>query len=241
MAVVLITGGTGDIGLAIARTLARARHIPVIAGRDRARADTLARPISGASGIRMDVTDRADCDRAVAEVVQRHGRVDGLVCAAAVFSWQSAMQVTAADLEQTFRVNVAGSLFPCQATAAAMIDADHGGSLVLLSSSAANRAVGAPAYGASKGAVESLTRELALTLAPHRIRVNAVSPGVIDSEMSREAIETPEILTPLMAHTTLGRLGRPDEVAATVAFLLDDAASYLTATVIPTDGGFLSR
>jgi len=189
----------------------------------------------------MDVGDRADCSRAVELVVERHGRIDGLVCGAAVFQWQPAMEITSADMDRFFRVNVTGSLFAAQVVAEAMIAGRHGGSLVLLSSSAANRAVGALAYGASKGAVEAMTRELALALAPEGIRVNAVSPGVIDSEMSREAIGDPQILDPMMAHTSLGRLGTPDEVAATVEFLLGGSASYITGTVVPTDGGFLSR
>lgn len=241
MAAIVITGGTGDIGVAVARTLAAQGDTPVIAGRDLARAQSAAETIDGADAIAFDVCDAEDCERAVAEVVERHGRIDGLVCCAALFAFKEALALTATDLDEMLHVNVTGSLLPCQAAARAMIDAGHGGSLVLVSSSAGQRAVGAPAYGASKGAVEALGRELALALAPHDIRVNTVSPGIIDSAMSKEALETPSIREMFMSHTPLGRPGRTEEVAATVAFLLSDAASFVTASLVPTDGGFLSR
>jgi NAD(P)-dependent dehydrogenase (short-subunit alcohol dehydrogenase family) len=238
---ILITGGTGDIGRATAQALAARGDTPVIAGRDLRRAERVAGEIEGASAVALDVLDAADCERAVATVVERHGQIDGLVCSAALFAFKSALDLTAADMDEMLRVNVTGSLLPSQAAARAMIAAGRPGSIVLVSSSAGQRAVGAPAYSASKGAVEALGRELAFALAPHAIRVNTISPGIIDSEMSREALGTPEIREMFMSHTPLGRPGRTEEVAATVAFLLSDAASFVTASLIPTDGGFLSR
>lgn len=241
MSAVLITGGTGDLGRAVARQLAGEGKTAVVAGRDLAAAEAAAAEIDGAGAIAFAVTDAAECERAVAEVVSRHGRIDGVVCCAATFAFAGALELTAAELEEMLRVNVTGSLLPAQAAARAMIAAGHGGSIVLFSSSAGQRAVGAPAYGASKGAVEALTRELGLAFAPHAIRVNCVSPGLIDSTMSEPAIADAETFAHFMNHTPLGRPGQPEEVAATVAFLLGEAASYVNSTVVPTDGGFLSR
>lgn len=241
MGVVVITGGTGDLGKAIARRLGAQGDTAVIASRELASAQAAAAGIDGAGAVQMDIVDARDCERAIGEVVDRHGRIDGLVCCAATFAFVDALDVTAEQLEEMLRINVTGSLLPSQAAARAMIAAGHGGSIVLFSSSAGQRAVGAAAYGASKGAVESLTRELGLSFAPHGVRVNAVSPGLIDSKMSEPAIGDPDTLSHFMTHTPLGRPGQPDEVAATVAFLLGDQASYVSSAIVPTDGGFLSR
>jgi len=241
LSVVLITGGTGDLGKAVARRVTAQGDAAVIAGRDLGAAEVAAAEIGAAGAVAIEITDAAACERAVADVVSRHGRIDGLACCAATFAFAEALELTAAELEEMLSVNVTGSLLPCQAAARAMIDAGDGGSIVLFSSSAGQRAVGAPAYGASKGAVEALTRELALAWAPHRIRVNAVSPGLIESRMSEPAMSDPEVLGHFMAHTPLGRPGKPEEVAATAAFLLGPESSYVTSTVLPTDGGFLSR
>lgn len=241
MAVILITGGTGDIGAAVARQLAASGDTPVIAGRDLARAEQMAGTIPGADAVALDITDAADCERVVGAIVERHGSIDGVVCCAATITFTGASDLTAHEFEDMLRTNVVGSLLPCQAAARAMIDAGRGGSMVLVSSSAANRAVGAPAYSASKGAVESLARELALAWVTNGIRVNVVSPGMIDSEMSAPAMADEAVFGWFMGHTTMGRPGKPEEVAATVGFLLSDAASYVTAALVPTDGGFLSR
>jgi len=241
MSVVAVTGGTGDLGKAVAERLAAQGDTAVIAGRDLDAAAGVAAELDAASAVRMDIVDAADCERAVAEVVERHGRIDGLVCCAATFAFVGALELDSEHLAEMMRVNVTGSLLPAQAAARAMISAGHGGSIVLFSSSAGQRAVGAPAYGASKAAVEALTRELGLAFAPHGIRVNCVSPGLIDSKMSEPAIGDPDTLAHFMNHTPLGRPGQPEEVAATTAYLLSDAAAYVTSTVVPTDGGFLSR
>ena len=240
MAVVLVTGGGGGIGSAVARTLAARGDVPVVADVVLAKAERVAAAIEGASALELDVSGAAACERAVAEIVARHGRIDGVVCCAAIFGYDDTLGITPESLDRVLHVNLHGSLFPCQAAARAMIAAGHGGSMVLFSSSAAQRVIGSPAYSISKGAVETLTRELAVEWAPHGIRVNAVAPGVVDTEMSKEAQATPHIIDALMAHTPAKRIGRPEEIAATVAYLLSEPASFVTAAIVPTDGGFLA-
>jgi len=240
MATILVTGGGGGIGGAVGRLLAERGDVPVLADVDGERAERAAAAIEGASAVRLDVADTADCARAVGAVVERHGRIDGVVCCAAIFGYDDTLSITPESLDRVLHVNLHGSLFVAQAAARAMIAAGHGGSVVLFSTAAAQRVIGSPAYSISKGAVETLTRELAVEWAPHGIRVNAVSPGVVDTPMSREAQDTPAIIGALMAHTPAKRIGRPEEIAATVGFLLSDAASFVTAAIVPTDGGFLA-
>jgi NAD(P)-dependent dehydrogenase (short-subunit alcohol dehydrogenase family) len=240
MATILITGGAGGIGREVARQLAARGDVPVVADLDAAKAEETAAGIERASGIQLDVTDQQACREAVATVVDRHGGIDGAVCCAGVFHYESADELRAEHLDRMLRINVQGSFFTCQAVAQAMLDADRPGSMVLFSSGAANRAVGAPAYSASKAAVEALTRELSLAWAERGIRVNAIAPGVILTDMSLEARSDPETIEAFMRHTPMRRMGEPEEVAAAAVFLLSDAASYVTAAVLPTDGGFLS-
>lgn len=240
MAIVLITGGAGGIGSTVAEQLAARGDTPVCADLDGQAAQQAAARIPGADWLHLDVSDAAACRGAVEETVRRHGAIDGLVTCAAVFGWPDVDAVTPEDLHTTLAVNVHGTFFTCQAAAAAMRAAGTGGSIVVFSSGAARVALGSPLYSASKAAVEALARDMALAWGTDGIRVNGVSPGVIDTEMSSVARNTPEILEALMAHTPLRRVGLPGEVASTVAFLLSDAASYITGAIVPADGGFLA-
>jgi NAD(P)-dependent dehydrogenase (short-subunit alcohol dehydrogenase family) len=241
VAVFLITGGAGGIGAALAGQLAAQGDEPVVSDVDLARAQDVGAAIDGATALELDVADPDACNRAVQEIVARHGRIDGLACCAGILRDfdVGAVDVSRDGFEHVLRVNLHGSFFVCQAVARAMIAAGHGGSIALVSSGMAQRGMGSPAYSASKGAIESLTRVLAREWADHGIRVNAVAPGMIDTEMSRAARENPEFADWYAAHTTLGRSGRPEELAAALSFLLSDAASYMSGAIVPVDGGFL--
>jgi len=237
MATYLITGGAGGIGREVARQLAARGDIPVVADLDLARSEAAAADIGAGSALALDVTDP---DAAVAIVVARHGGIDGAVCCAGLFHYESADEMRPSHLDLMLRVNVQGTFFSAQAVAKAILAAGGRGSIVLFSSGAALRAVGAPAYSASKGAVEALVRELSLAWSERGIRVNGIAPGVILTDMSLEARSDPDTIDAFMRHTPLKRMGEPEEVAAAAVFLLSDAASYVTGAVLPTDGGFLS-
>jgi NAD(P)-dependent dehydrogenase (short-subunit alcohol dehydrogenase family) len=226
----------------MAARIAEKGGTPVIADVDESRVRQVADELGLGEGcsIALDVGDAAACDQAIDEVVGRHGRIDGVVCCAAVFSYGGVADLTAEALGQTMRVNVNGSLFPCQAAARRMVASGRGGSMVLFSTGAAHRANGSPAYSASKAAVEVLVREMALAWADQGIRVNAVAPGPVETEMSRVAREDPEITAALMAHVPLRRFAQPEEMAAVADFLLSDGASFMTGTIVPADGGYLA-
>jgi NAD(P)-dependent dehydrogenase (short-subunit alcohol dehydrogenase family) len=240
LATILITGGAGGIGSAVARRLASDGETVVIADLDLDAAERAAAETGAASAIQMDVSKPEDCERAVAAVVERHGDIDGVVCCAGLFRYVSADELDEEHLDLLLRVNVKGTFHTCQAVARRILASGHGGSMVLFSSGAGVRAVGAPAYSASKGAIDSLTQELSLAWAEKGIRVNAIAPGVIVTEMSLEARSDPETIEAFMKHTPMRRTGEAEEVAAATSFLLSDEASYITAAVLPVDGGFQS-
>lgn len=251
MAVTLITGGAGGIGVALGRHLAQQGHTPVLADRDLDAARAAAEQIDGADALAFDVADAAACERGVQELVARHGRIDGLACCAGILlDFLPPAEYPFELFARTLAVNLHGSFFTAQAAARAMIAGGEGGAIVLVSSGMSERVVSFadedgqvlanPAYGASKAAVEHVTRELSVAWAPHGIRVNCVSPGMFETEMSRGARETPEFLERYQQHTSLRRHGQPHELAAVMAFLLSDAASYMTAAIVPVDGGYLA-
>jgi len=186
-----------------------------------------------------DITDPESLQRALADApALLGGAPDALIHCAGIYRFKSVLDLSPEEWEQTMRVNSTGSFLAARAAARLMTG---GGSIVLLTSVAFARGdEGEPssAYSASKGAVVSLTRQLAVELGPRGIRVNAVAPGVIDTPMTT-IVDTPEMASALTGRLPLRRLGEAAEVARVCLFLASEAASYVTGAVLPVDGGYL--
>jgi NAD(P)-dependent dehydrogenase (short-subunit alcohol dehydrogenase family) len=236
--VCIVTGGAQGIGEACVRRFAREGAKPVIADVDDARGKALASELS-CMYQHCDVGDKADVDALVAKTLQAHGRIDVLVNNAGIFKAAEFLDVTEADFDVVLRVNLKGAFLMGQAVAREMVNAGVRGAIVNMSS--VNGTLAIPtisSYNVSKGGINQLTRVMALSLADKGIRVNAVAPGTIATELAAKAVLTSEeAKARIMSRTPMKRLGEPSEIADTVAYLASDAASYITGEIVVVDGG----
>ncbi len=239
--VAVVTGGGSGIGRETCLTLAREGAQVVIADVDRRGADETARMIAQkeqeAACEVVDVTSADQVGRLVANTLERFGSIDILVNDAGVHDQAPFCEEPQSMWERMYRVNVLGTALTSQAVVRWMKEHD-GGVIVNVASKAG--VVGEPghaAYSASKGAVISLTRAMAIELAPYGIRVNAVCPGPTDTSMLHGAVPTQEGLDDLVAATPLGRLGRPQDIAEAVLYLASPDSSWCTGQALSIDGG----
>jgi NAD(P)-dependent dehydrogenase (short-subunit alcohol dehydrogenase family) len=240
--VVAITGAAQGIGAACARRLAGDGAALALWDIDDTQLATLAAELRAAGGrasaCRCDVSLKADVERALAATLADFGRVDALVNNAGIFKAADFLDITEADWDAVLDVNLKGSFLVGQAVARAM-SASGGGAIVNMSSVNGTMAIASIAsYNASKGGIDQLTRVMALALADRGIRVNAIAPGTIATELARAAVlGSDEARERILSRTPLRRLGEPSEIADVVAFLLSDAASYMTGEIVYVDGG----
>lgn len=241
MKVILITGAARGIGKATALALAAEGVGLVLSGREREALELVGREceekgaqVEIAAG---DLTDPIVPERIAGEAVERFGRLDGLVNSAGVAKLTPIVDLDLATWQGFFNLHVNATFLCCQAAARVMIGQGEGGSIVNLSTIAASMAMyGTGAYAAAKGAVSSFTRVLAVEMAEHRIRVNAVAPGPVATEQLRKVYSGTKYAERARS-IPMNRLAEPGEVAGMISFLLGPDAAYVTGQILTVDGG----
>lgn len=239
----MITGGSRGIGLATARTFAAAGATVVLLGRStdslQAACESVreAAPAASVSGIGCDVSAPDSVRDAFQAIFRQHKRLHALVANAGVLDDALIGMVTPAQIRQTFDVNTFGVLY-CAQAASRLIARSGGGAIINVSSIIGrNGNAGQAVYGGSKAAVIGITQSLAKELAPQAIRVNAIAPGFIDTDMARSI--GPAKFQERLASIKMGRIGTPQDVANVALFLASDLSAYVTGQVIGVDGGML--
>jgi NAD(P)-dependent dehydrogenase (short-subunit alcohol dehydrogenase family) len=240
--VMVITGASQGIGAACARRVARDGAAVALWDVNDSAGQALQAELQAvgteAVYLHCNVADKAQVDAALLATLERFGRVDGLVNNAGIFKAAPFLDVTEADWDAVIAVNLKGSFLVGQAVARQMVQQGRG---AIVNMSSVNGTLAIPtiaSYNASKGAINQLTRVMALSMADQGVRVNAVAPGTIATELARAAVLTSdEAKARIMMRTPMKRLGEPEEIADVTAFLLSDAASYVTGEIVVVDGG----
>ena len=235
--VCIVTGGAQGIGEACVRRFAGEGAKVVIADVDDLRGEALAAEL-GLNYLHCDVGDKLDVDALVAQTVAWYGRIDVLVNNAGIFKAADFLDVTEDDFDAVLRVNIKGSFLMGQAVAREMVLKGRGNIVNMSSVNAVLTIPSIASYNVSKGGINQLTRVMALSLADRGIRVNAVAPGTIATELAARAVLTSEeAKARILSRTPMKRLGEPSEIADVVAWLVSDAASYVTGEIVTVDGG----
>jgi NAD(P)-dependent dehydrogenase (short-subunit alcohol dehydrogenase family) len=247
--VAIVTGGASGLGEAIVDQFARDGFRVVVADIDEEGALRVSEAVTATGGLAeamtVDVTSEGEVAACVEAVVERHGRLDALVCSAAVETRASILDCTDNAWQRVLDVNVKGP-FLCMRHAIPAIARSGGGSVVLMGSVLG--VMGSPgyaAYCASKGALNNLAKQAAIEHAPDGVRVNVVSPSATDVGLFARVAEQTEdpaaMIAMVASNTPMQRLGTAEEVAATVSFLCSPGAGFISGAVIPVDGAMAAR
>jgi NAD(P)-dependent dehydrogenase (short-subunit alcohol dehydrogenase family) len=244
--VAIVTGSSRGIGRAIATGLAGAGAAVTVNGRNAESVKAVAEAIVDSGGASLpviaDVSKAAGVENLIQKTVERFGRLDILINNAGISPYyKPAETMTEAEWDEVMAVNLKGVFLCCQAAGRLMIP-QRSGRIINISSIAGQVALPRLiAYCAAKGAVERITRVLAVEWAPHHILVNSIAPGYVESDLTKSLRENPARQDALIRQVPLGRLGKAEEIVGAAIYLSSDAASYVTGQTLCIDGGWLAQ
>lgn len=243
--VALVTGAAAGIGLACAKSLAKEGAKVVMADVATERGEAAAEAIRGDGGealfVTCDVGEKAEVDALVARSVEAFGKLDIAIANAGIVHACDFLELEEKDWDRVLRVNLKGVFLTGQAAARQMVAQGTGGAIINMSS--INGVVAIPTitpYVVSKGGVNQLTKAMALSLADKNIRVNAIGPGSIHTEVFESVANDPSKMEGILSRTPMGRVGDPSEIGSVAVFLASDDSSYMTGQTIYPDGGRLA-
>ncbi len=243
--VAVVTGAAAGIGLACARRFAAEGAKVVLADIDIekgvAAAATIAESGAEARFIACDVGDKAEVDALIAGAAEAYGGIDCAIANAGIVHACDFLELAEEDFDRVIRINLKGVFLTGQAAARQMVAQGRGGTIINMSS--VNAVMAIPAitpYVVAKGGVNQLTKVMALSLVDKGIRVNAIGPGSIMTEVFKTVITDQAAMNKILSRTPMGRVGEPDEVASVAVFLASDDSSYITGQTIYPDGGRLA-
>lgn len=245
--VAIVTGGAKGIGYAIARRFLRDGGRVILADIDEKTAEAASSELSELGEVQFvaaDVSERLDVRNLIAATLDGFGDIDVLVNNAGVTHAADFLDLSETDFERVLAVNLKGAFLCGQAVARTMVDkvkkGGEPGSIINMSSINAVLAIADQIpYSVSKGGIGQLTRVMALSLAPHGIRVNAIGPGSVMTDMLSSVVTSGDAREKILARTPLGRIGDPSEIAGIAAFLVSKDAAYITGQTLYADGGRL--
>lgn len=245
--VAVITGAQRGMGRSHALKLAKSGAKVVVSDISLEGCQKVVDEIKGAGGeaiaVKCDVTKKEEVDEMVRKTVEEFGKVNILVNNAGIVQFKPFLELTEEDWDRTLDINLRGYFLCAQACAKEMVKQKSGVIVNIASVAMGQTGIGFPAivhYCASKGGIAAMTEALAVELAAHNIRVNAIAPGMIDTPMIETTKQDPKMMEATLARVPLGRVGQPEEVSNLVLFLASDASSYMTGSVVVIDGGWLS-
>ncbi len=243
--VALVTGASNGIGMACAKAMAAEGAKVVLADIEVVAGEAAAEDIQAAGGevvfVACDVGDKAQVDAMVASAVAAYGRLDCAVANAGIVHACDFLELAESDFDRVLRVNLKGVFLTGQAAARQMVAQGEGGTIINMSS--VNAVMAIPAitpYVVAKGGVNQLTKVMALALAEKGIRVNAIGPGSIKTDVFEQVVGDQAAVDRILSRTPLGRVGEPEEVAKVAVFLASEDSSYITGQTIYPDGGRLA-